>query len=59
MGFPSPAQDYVERPLCLNELFNVNGNTVVIETSSGWDVTTIARCYETFYRLTKPCSAVI
>ena len=38
MGFPSPAQDYVQRPLCLNELFNVNGNTVLIETSSGWAV---------------------
>jgi len=38
MGFPSPAQDYVQRPLCLNELFNVNGNTLLIETSSGWAV---------------------
>lgn len=38
MGFPSPAQDYVQRPLCLNQLFNVNGNTLLIETSSGWAV---------------------
>jgi len=38
MGLPSPAQDYVQRPLCLNELFNVNGNTLLIETSSGWAV---------------------
>ena len=38
MGFPSPAQDYVQRPLCLNELFNVNGNTLLIETTSGWAV---------------------
>lgn len=38
MGFPSPAQNYVQRPLCLNELFNVNGNTLLIETSSGWAV---------------------
>ncbi|WP_312778704.1 hypothetical protein [Pseudescherichia sp.] len=38
MGFPSPAQDYAQRPLCLNELFNVNGNTLLIETSSGWAV---------------------
>jgi len=38
MGFPSPAQDYVQRQLCLNELFNVNGNTLLIETSSGWAV---------------------
>ncbi len=38
MGFPSPAQDYVQRPLCLNELFNVNGNTLLIETSCGWAV---------------------
>lgn len=38
MGFPSPAQDYVECGLCLNQLFNVNGNTLLIETSSGWAV---------------------
>lgn len=38
MGFPSPAQDYVQQPLCLNQLFNVNGNTLLIETSSGWAV---------------------
>lgn len=38
MGFPSPAQDYVQRPLCLNQLCNVNGNTILIETSSGWAV---------------------
>jgi len=38
MGFPSPAQDYVQRPLCLNQLLNVNGNTLLIETSSGWAV---------------------
>ncbi len=38
MGLPSPAQDYVQRLLCLNELFNVNDNTLLIETSSGWAV---------------------
>lgn len=38
MGFPSPAQDYVQQPLCLNQLFNINGNTLLIETSSGWAV---------------------
>ncbi|WP_337037871.1 MULTISPECIES: hypothetical protein [Pseudescherichia] len=38
MGFPSPAQDYVLQPLCLNQLFNINGNTLLIETSSGWAV---------------------
>ncbi len=38
MGFPSPAQDYVECGLCLNQLFNVNGNTLLIETASGWAV---------------------
>ena len=38
MGFPSPAQGYVQCPLCLNQLFNVNGNTLLIETSTGWAV---------------------
>ncbi|POU03918.1 hypothetical protein C3369_00695 [Escherichia sp. ESNIH1] len=38
MGFPSPAQDYVEQTLCLNQLCNINGNSLVIATSSGWAV---------------------
>lgn len=38
IGFLSPVQDKVQRPLCLNVSFNVNGNTLLIETSSGWAV---------------------
>ena len=36
MGFPSPAQDYVEKRLDLNEIFMPNrANTFMIETATG------------------------
>lgn len=38
MGFPSPAQDYVELPLNINDLCDITGNGRVIETSAGYAV---------------------
>lgn len=38
MGFPSPAQDYVEPALNLNDLCDIAGNGRVIETSAGYAV---------------------
>lgn len=38
MGFPSPAQDYVESALNLNDLCDITGNGRVIETSEGYAV---------------------
>lgn len=38
MGFPSPATDYAESTLTVSYLCGINGNSVVIETSSGYAV---------------------
>lgn len=38
MGFPSPANDYAESTLTVDSLCGINGNSIVIETSSGYAV---------------------
>jgi DNA polymerase V len=38
MGFPSPAKDYTETTLTLNNLLGLGGNRQAIETSSGYAV---------------------
>jgi|GEM_PF-73254 len=38
MGFPSPAQDYVEQVLNINDLCDISGNGRVVETSAGYAV---------------------
>ena len=35
MGFPSPANDYVERTLNIDILCHIDANCIPIETSSG------------------------
>ncbi len=38
MGFPSPAQDYVETVLSPNSLCGITANSRIIETSAGYAV---------------------
>jgi len=38
MGFPSPAQDYVETVLTPNSLCGITANSRIIETSAGYAV---------------------
>lgn len=38
MGFPSPAADYVEDRLTIDSICNINANSLVIETASGYAV---------------------
>lgn len=38
MGFPSPANDYVERTLNIDILCHIDANCIPIETSSGYAV---------------------
>lgn len=38
MGFPSPANDYVEDRLSINTICNITANSLVIETSNGYAV---------------------
>ena len=47
MGFPSPAQDYVERPVSPESYCQIDSNSSVIETSSGYAVINHAlRCQQ-------------
>lgn len=47
MGFPSPAQDYVERPMSPEAYCQIDNNSLVIETSSGYAVINRAlRCQQ-------------
>lgn len=43
MGFPSPANDYVERRLDINTLCRLGANTRAIVTDSGYAVVDLAR----------------
>lgn len=43
MGFPSPANDYVEATLTVNSLCNVGANTRVVETSDGYAVIDVSQ----------------
>lgn len=43
MGFPSPANDYVEATLTANSLCNIGANTRVVETSDGYAVIDVSR----------------
>lgn len=38
MGFPSPANDYVEMRLTVDRLCHMDANCIVIDTSSGYAV---------------------
>ncbi|NDO81483.1 hypothetical protein CJP72_12105 [Citrobacter sp. NCU1] len=38
MGFPSPANDYVEHTLTVNDLCQVDANCLTIQTSTGYAV---------------------
>lgn len=47
MGFPSPAQDYTERRLTPETICQIDNNSLVIETSSGYAVINRAlRCQQ-------------
>lgn len=47
MGFPSPAQDYVERRMTPEAYCQIDNNSLVIETSSGYAVINRAlRCQQ-------------
>lgn len=43
MGFPSPANDYVEATLTVSSLCNIGANTRVVETSDGYAVIDVSR----------------
>ncbi|MDR9909388.1 hypothetical protein [Enterobacter hormaechei] len=38
MGFPSPATDYAESRLTIDKICQINGNSAVIETTTGYAV---------------------
>lgn len=38
MGFPSPAADYTERRLNINDFCNISANRIIMETCSGFVV---------------------
>ncbi len=47
MGFPSPAQDYIERRVSPEAYCQIDNNSLVIETSSGYAVINRAlRCQQ-------------
>ncbi len=47
MGFPSPAQDYTERRLTPETICQIDNNSLVVETSSGYAVINRAlRCQQ-------------
>lgn len=43
MGFPSPANDYVEATLTVSSLCNIGANTRVVETSDGYAVIDVSQ----------------
>lgn len=43
MGFPSPANDYVEATLTVNSLCNIGANTRTIETSDGYAIIDVSQ----------------
>ncbi|EEW6789638.1 hypothetical protein D6W19_003117 [Escherichia coli] len=38
MGFPSPAADFVETRLTIDRICQIDGNSIVIETTTGYAV---------------------
>ena len=46
MAFPSPAKDYIETPLTVESLCQVDANCMVIETTGGYAVIDRSLCAE-------------
>ncbi|EFH8163209.1 hypothetical protein L6019_RS23335 [Escherichia coli] len=38
MGFPSPAKDYAESTLTINRLCEIDANSMIVETTTGYAV---------------------